>query len=593
MKRLLMVLLLMPPAAIGQRSDSLLIRSSSLAPVMGADVKLGKSSNGAVVNQSALDAHDKTFPPRKQTIKVTDNIYVMQNPSVASAFIVGTDGVIVWETGDNLEDGKYYREEIRKITPKPIKAVIYSHSHEVLGTSALIEGEKEVMIIGHSNVNKNLKTSGVGSYFPETEPLQWARVYKQFNTFLPKQGDDAGWGISVELGERGFVPVNHPVKNREQLIIAGIKLQFFTEGSTDSDDLITVWLPDQKTALNNILWPYPPNIYTPRGALWRDPRAWRDATRLLRDLQPEILIGQPTEPLKGREEIFKHLNNYLDFSNLILDQTLRGILKGKGPEDLIDFVQLPKHLKEDPYLGEIYGLFSWYPPYIAQYALGWWDGDAASLFKLPPKESAQRLVPALGGRDKVVNLAKEAKQKGELAWALELTGYLWRLYPDDKEVRQLKASLLRASAQRTTSMIARTFSLTDALELEDKITPPKLVPPSIEQIKTADPGEFVNRFRIRIDPLKAQETDAVIEFVFTDSANQSKALHIRRGVVEYIEVPEKYYRKADYKIVLTRETWGKLYLKKSTLEQLADSGVLKVSGSLNECSKLLQLFEDL
>jgi hypothetical protein len=45
-----------------------------------------------------------------------------------------------------------------------------------------------------------------------------------------------------------------------------------------------VWLPDQKVALNNVLWP--PNIYTPRGSFWRDPRVWRDATRVLRDLQP-------------------------------------------------------------------------------------------------------------------------------------------------------------------------------------------------------------------------------------------------------------------------------------------------------------------
>ena len=113
---------------------------------------------------------------------------------------------------------------------------------------------------------------------------------------------------------------------------------------------MTVWMPDQKVALNNVLWPYPPNIYTPRGSLWRYPRAWRDATRVLRDLRPEMLIGQPTLTLKGKDAIFAHLNNYIDFSNLMLDQTLRGMLKGLGPEDLIDFVQLPEHLQKDPYL---------------------------------------------------------------------------------------------------------------------------------------------------------------------------------------------------------------------------------------------------
>jgi alkyl sulfatase BDS1-like metallo-beta-lactamase superfamily hydrolase len=581
-----------PPSAQAQPATlTAILKSQSLAPLMGAPVQLGKAANGAIVNKAALDAHAKTFPPREETVKVADNIWVLQNTSVTAAFIVGTDGVIVWESGDNLQVGRAYRAEIRKVTDKPIKAVMYSHSHEVLGTTTLLEGEKDVLIIGHPNVNKNLQTSGVGAYFPETEPLQWARVYQYFNAFLPNEGPDAKWGITVELGERGFVPVNHPVKHGEEMTIAGIRFQFFTEGSTDSDDTMTVWLPDQKVALNNVLWPYPPNIYTPRGSLWRDPRAWRDATRVLRDLQPEILIGQPTLTLKGKDVIFAHLNNYIDFSNLMLDQTLRGIIKGLGPEDLIDFVQLPEHLQRDPYLAEIYGLFCWYPPYIAQFALGWWDGDAATLFRLPRKEIALRLVPALGGRDKVLALARDARQNKEYAWALELVGYLWRLDPNDAELRRLKADLLRTAAQHTTSMIARPLSLTATLALEGKAKVPRLVPPTIEQIKSFEPGEFVNRHRIRIDPVKAKDTDAMIRFEFTDAGNKAVALHVRRGVVEYTDNADRYYRKPDFTLVLTRETWTKLHLNQATVAQLAASSELKVIGDVAACDRVLDLFD--
>jgi alkyl sulfatase BDS1-like metallo-beta-lactamase superfamily hydrolase len=581
-----------PPSAQAQPATlTAILKSQSLAPLMGAPVQLGKAANGAIVNKAALDAHAKTFPPREETVKVADNIWVLQNTSVTAAFIVGTDGVIVWESGDNLQVGRAYRAEIRKVTDKPIKAVMYSHSHEVLGTTTLLEGEKDVLIIGHPNVNKNLQTSGVGAYFPETEPLQWARVYQYFNAFLPNEGPDAKWGITVELGERGFVPVNHPVKHGEEMTIAGIRFQFFTEGSTDSDDTMTVWLPDQKVALNNVLWPYPPNIYTPRGSLWRDPRAWRDATRVLRDLQPEMLIGQPTLTLKGKDVIFAHLNNYIDFSNLMLDQTLRGIIKGLGPEDLIDFVQLPEHLQRDPYLAEIYGLFCWYPPYIAQFALGWWDGDAATLFRLPRKEIALRLVPALGGRDKVLALARDARQNKEYAWALELVGYLWRLDPNDAELRRLKADLLRTAAQHTTSMIARPLSLTATLALEGKAKVPRLVPPTIEQIKSLEPGEFVNRHRIRIDPVKAKDTDAMIRFEFTDAGNKAVALHVRRGVVEYTDNADRYYRKPDFTLVLTRETWTKLHLNQATVAQLAASSELKVTGDVAACDRVLDLFD--
>src|SRR6516162_696775 len=129
-----------------------ILKSQSLAPLMSAPVSLGKAKNGAIVNQAALDAHAKTFVFKTETVKVTDNIWMIQDPGASSAFIVGNDGVIVWETGDNLEVGRAIKAEIRKVTDKPIKAVMYSHSHEVLGKSEAIKDEKDVLVIGNPNV---------------------------------------------------------------------------------------------------------------------------------------------------------------------------------------------------------------------------------------------------------------------------------------------------------------------------------------------------------------------------------------------------------------------------------------------------------
>jgi len=252
---------------------------------------------------------------------------------------------------------------------------------------------------------------------------------------------------------------------------------------------------------------------------------------------------------------------------------------------------VPEHLQKDPYIAEIYGLFCWYPPYIAQFALGWWDGDAATLFRLPRKEVALRLVPALGGRDKVLALARQAQQKKEYAWALELVGYLWRLDPNDAELRRLKADLLRTSAQNTTSMIARSFSLSEALDLEGKAKVPRLIPPTPAQIKSSEPGEFVNRHRVRIDPAKAKDTDAMIRFEFTDAANKTVALHVRRGAVEYVENSDRYWRKPDFTLSLTREAWAKLHLNQSTVAQLAGSGELKITGDVAACDRVLDLFD--
>jgi alkyl sulfatase BDS1-like metallo-beta-lactamase superfamily hydrolase len=90
-----------------------------------------------------------------------------------------------------------------------------------------------------------------------------------------------------------------------------------------------------------------------------------------------------------------------------------------------------------------------------------------------------------------------------------------------------------------------------------------------------EPGEFVNRYRIRIDPIKAKDTDVMIRFEFTDADNKVVALHVRLGVVEYVDNADKHYREPDFTLALTRELWAKLYLNQTTVAQLASAGMLK------------------
>jgi hypothetical protein len=70
------------------------------------------------------------------------------------------------------------------------------------------------------------------------------------------------------------------------------------------------------------------------------------------------------------------------------------------------------------------------------------------------------------------------------------------------------------------------------------------MPPS-QEVVAASPDTFVNFFRVRIDPRKSEDTDKVVEFVFTDKGNLGVALHVRRGVAEYVPVPADHYRQSD------------------------------------------------
>lgn len=146
-------------------------RSSARASVYaGAPVEHTKAPNGAIVNKAILDNADLVRHSGETTYKLLDGVYVMADTPYVSAFIEGPDGVLVWDTGFGKTDGAYYKGEIRKITRKPIKAVLYSSSHPVLGTSALIAGETGVKIIGRESLKGAAQGGRRGSCIRRSGP---------------------------------------------------------------------------------------------------------------------------------------------------------------------------------------------------------------------------------------------------------------------------------------------------------------------------------------------------------------------------------------------------------------------------------------
>ena len=66
---------------------------------------------------------------------------------------------------------------------------------------------------------------------------------------------------------------------------------------------------------------------------------------------------------------------------------------------------------------------------------------------------------------------------------------------------------------------------------------------------------------------------------------------VRRGAVEYADNADRYWRKPDFTLSLTREAWAKLHLNQATVAQLAGAGELKLSGDAAACDRVLDLFD--
>lgn len=560
---------------------------------MGGESHLATAPNGAIIYDRALEAAARIAYVDKTVEKVTDGIWVIGGYSIVNCIVIeAPDGLIVYDTGDSAEEGQHFREVIEtKISKRPIKAIVYSHSHYALGGGAMVDDPKSVMVVGHSKLNDtvkaNLEGGGAPSVIPELGPVLTARAAVQFNNFLPREGPDASVGARIELKPPAFLPVATAVADGQTLNIAGLDLQFFTKYVSD-DFSVTVWIPSKKAVLNNFFWPGTPNLYTLRGAVYRDPQEWRNGLKVIRDLQPTYLLNDHARAISSSERVFEALTNYMDLITLTYDQTLRGILHGLKPDDLRYFIYKPKHLADDPNNAETYGETAWYPEAVYYYQLGWYDREPSTLFRLPPENAARRLIELMGGVDKVRASAKEALAKKEYAWAAELVNYVYVGYPNDREARQIKADALRKMGQLAFGSIGRAFFVSEARALEGVEQIPRLVPPNAAAI-AANPTAYVHYFRVRIDPQRAEQTDKMIAFTF---GNQTVALDIRRGIAEYVDDLTKHYRQPDFTLLMDGAVWAKFYLNQTDLAQSLSSAEVKITqGDQSGVTAIFDLFD--
>jgi alkyl sulfatase BDS1-like metallo-beta-lactamase superfamily hydrolase len=563
---------------------------------MGGEVELVTAPNGAIVNAEVLKISPLITYLEPTIDKVAEGVWCIGGYSLANCTVIETeDGLIIYDTGDTKEEAEHIREAIKTISDKPIKVIIYSHSHYAMGAGALVDNPDDVLVIGHPTVNQTVESSlqggGVPSAIPEVGPILTARTISHFGIFLPEEGPDAGVAPKLEMGKPiAFLPANKTVEDGEVVDILGLKMQFFTEFTSDDYNL-TVYVPEKGLVLNNFFWPGTPNLYTLRGGDYRSPLIWRDGIKLIRDLQPEILCNTHARAVIGKELVMEKLTAYMDMISITYDQTLRGIMMGMGPDELRHFVQFPEYLNETPENFQGYGESVHFPEAIYQYVIGWFDWDVTKLFKIAPVDAAEKTVALMGGKEKVVKATREAFEKKEFAWAAELIQYVYLLDPLDKEVRQLKADILRQLGYRTTGSIARGFLHSEALALEGKLVSPLTVMPSPEIIASS-PETFIDFYRIKIDVEKSKDADKVIQFVFTDKENDPVALHIRKGVAEYIPVPSEYLRKPDFTIEMDSKTWASIYLGETDVSAEINSKNIKLTkGDKAELASIFNMFD--
>jgi cyclase len=111
----------------------------------------------AVAFFGTLASAQAPFPP-VTVKKLKDNVYVAEGGGGTSTIVIGQNSVIVVDGKNREPDGKQLFEEVGKLTNKPIRTVIFTHSDpdHVRGLGGFPKG-LSLTIIAHENDKKEIE----------------------------------------------------------------------------------------------------------------------------------------------------------------------------------------------------------------------------------------------------------------------------------------------------------------------------------------------------------------------------------------------------------------------------------------------------
>src|SRR5437870_1706165 len=134
-----------------------------LATIAGPAWAQAPAPPAAPSAQPAAPAAQPSRPPiETRKVEGTDNVYIFRNINHQSMFIVTKDGVIATDpiAYGRPTGAQTYLDEIKKVTDKPVKYLIYSHHHydHIAGGKAFKDAGAR--IIAHKKVKERLAPLG-------------------------------------------------------------------------------------------------------------------------------------------------------------------------------------------------------------------------------------------------------------------------------------------------------------------------------------------------------------------------------------------------------------------------------------------------
>ncbi|GAA1666559.1 MBL fold hydrolase [Mycolicibacterium murale] len=475
--------------------------------------------------------------------EVVEGIYQVRGLDLSNiTFIEGDTGIIVIDPLISTETAAaalaLYRAHRGE---RPVTAVIYTHSHVdhfggVLGVTTQADVDAgTVAVIAPEGFLAHAVQENV--YAGTAMARRAGYMYGAALEKGPLGQVGCGLGQTTSGGEVAvIVPTLDITTTGETHVIDGVEIEFQMAPGTEAPAEMHFYFPGfralcmAENATHNLH-----NLLTLRGALVRDPHGWSgyltEAIDSFGD-RTDVVFASHHWPTWGADRIVEYLGLQRDLYAYLHDQTLRQLNQGYTGIEIAENFMLPPALEKAWHTHGYYGSVSHNVKAVYQRYMGWFDGNPARLWAHPPEALGPRYVAAIGGPDRVVEVAQQAFDDGDFRWAATLLDHV--IFTDENHdgARRLYADTLDQLAYGAECATWRNFFLAGATELRvgNFGTPGETSSPTL--LAQLSPEQIFDALAISVNGPRAWELELAVDISFTDLGSNYR-LTLRNGVLVY------------------------------------------------------------
>lgn len=533
--------------------------------------------------------------------KVTDRIYQVRGYDLSNiTFILGDTGWIVMDPLLTPPTAKAAFELVTsELGEYPIHTVIYSHAHvDHFGGVRGVVDEQDVVagrvqIIAPREFMEHAIKENVlaGNAMSRRATFQYGNTLEK----SPQGVVDAAIGKAISTGLVGLIAPTRIIEaDEETLVIDGIDMVFQNTPNTESPSEMNTWFPQLKalwTAENVIGTMH--NIYTLRGAETRDALAWSKYINYLIHhyaKDAEVMFASHSWPRWGNEYLIDVLKKQRDLYGFLHDRTLHLANKGVTINQIHNVLEVPDVLAHEWYNRGYHGSYSHNVRGVLNRYLGYFDMNPANLDKLSPEASGPRYVEAMGGEERVLELAQQAYDDGEYRWGAELLNHLVFANPQNREALLLQASMFEQMGYQAESAGWRNVYLTGASELRHGMPTAHMATQMGPDLIQAMSSELIFDFLgVRLNVDRALGHELTINMVFPDQ-RETYLLELKHGHLNNISGIQS--DRADVTVTVNRRDLDLLLTQQKSMADLVAAGAFQFSGDPQKFFGLLQMLDE-